>query len=349
MLALPSPALPSPGSHRRAAPLPPPPALPLAFPPCPHPPPQPPADVAVAAAAAQCAQGGSQEETGDPSGWAPLKSVSFSLSLSLFSLAAAASFHPTHPRVPFPDSPFLCGSLRAAAGRCGAQPARLPPPPLLPHPRFLGGGSWRAERGCRGIGASAPARGRREAPGAAGAVAPGKESSAGGGGSGTRAQTKPARRRPLRVPGPGETWRGGGKAAWKGPWQRRRKRPGACVPVSSPGAAPPPSCAPAAGPRRSRPQQASAGLPLFHGVGGFGIGVLGVFLPLLALKRGHTGQEPLHWRPGPGPSPTSPTPPPMGLPKSTSRVRGGLGGISESGSLSGLKGLFCLTQAYGEF
>lgn len=136
------PAQPSPAPLATAAPLP---ALrlppSLALPPCPHPPPQLPADVAVAAAAAaQCAQGGSQEETGDPSGWAPLKSVSFSLSLSLFSLPAAASFHPTHSRVPFPDSPFLCGSLRAAAGRCGAQPARLPPPPLLPHPCFLGGG-----------------------------------------------------------------------------------------------------------------------------------------------------------------------------------------------------------------
>ncbi|XP_064530728.1 uncharacterized protein LOC135423929 isoform X2 [Pseudopipra pipra] len=67
------PAQPSPASRRRAAPRPP------SFPPCPHPLPQPPADVAVAAAAAQCAQGGSEEETGDPSGWAPLNKSSASL------------------------------------------------------------------------------------------------------------------------------------------------------------------------------------------------------------------------------------------------------------------------------
>lgn len=73
------------------------------------------------------------------------------------------------------------------------------------------------------------------------------------------------------------------------------------------------------------------------------------FLPISATSAGDTRQDLRHWRPGPGPSPTSPTPPPMGLPKSTSRVRGRLGGMAESGRLSGLKGLLCFTQAYGEF
>ncbi|XP_071591769.1 chromobox protein homolog 3 isoform X1 [Heliangelus exortis] len=79
------PGQPSPSSRRarpalrRAAAQPlPTPRLPPSFSPFPHPPPQPPSDVAVAAAA-QCAQGESEEETGDTSGWAPLNKSSASL------------------------------------------------------------------------------------------------------------------------------------------------------------------------------------------------------------------------------------------------------------------------------
>lgn len=166
--------------------------------------------------------------------------------------------------------------------------------------------------------------------------------------------------------------RGGvGEAAWKGPWRRgrgaegpagRRGRgrlpspgPGSGAagrpraargsPVSSPGASPPASRAATIGPRRSLPQQASAGLPLSSGGGGTGVLLLLLLLslfPFLLPFQPGTRRAPPRWGPRPCPSPSSPTPPPVGLPKPTSRVGGDLGGIAESGRFSGLEGLSLL-------